>query len=547
MNHRWIFFLLSVFPVVDLSGSPPQSSPPVRPDIVVIMADDMGWSDIGCFGGEIETPNLDQLASNGVRLRQFYNTARCCPTRASLLTGLYAHQAGVGHMVYDGGSSGYRGELSPTTATIAEHLGAAGYRTYMSGKWHVTHNLGKAKQRIEPKKRTNWPIDRGFHHFFGTIHGGGSYYDPVSLTRGERYLPAPKGRFHYTDAISAEAMNFIEQHVDQTPDDPMFLYVAYTAPHWPLHARPSGIEKVKGRYRDGGDAMREARLKRQRDIGMIDAAWDLSPRDSRIKSWQETPDHPWQERRMEVYAAQVEQLDRGIGQIVAELKFQGRLENTLLLFLADNGGCAEEITAGWKSLTIPEKTRDGREVKNGNNPKMLPGPEVTYQSYGLPWANASNTPFLLYKHHVHEGGISSPLIAHWPAGLDGKGVIHDGPGHVIDLVSTCLDAAGAAPITELDGIAMQPIEGVSLLPILSGESATERPIFWEHEGNREVRLGRWKLVGRHNRPWQLFDMVVDRTELDDLSEQKPQLVNALQSSYQQWAQRAQVKPWPLNR
>ena len=250
---------------------------------------------------------------------------------------------------------------------------------------------------------------------------------------------------------------------------------------------------------------------------------------------------------MEVYAAQVEQLDRGNGQIVAELKFQGRLENTLLLFLADNGGCAEEITAGWKSLTIPEKTRDGREVKNGNNPKMLPGPEVTYQSYGLPWANASNTPFLLYKHHVHEGGISSPLIAHWPAGLDGKGVIHDGPGHVIDLVSTCLDAAGAAPITELEGIAMQPIEGVSLLPILSGESATERPIFWEHEGNRAVRLGRWKLVGRHNRPWQLFDMVVDRTELDDLSEQKPQLVNALQSSYQQWAQRAQVKPWPLNR
>jgi arylsulfatase len=342
-------------------------------------------------------------------------------------------------------------------------------------------------------------------------------------------------------------MNFIEQHADQSPDDPMFMYVSYTAPHWPLHARPADIEKVQGRYRDGWDAMREERLKRQRDMGLIDAAWDLSPRDSRIQSWEQTADHPWQERRMEVYAAQVEQLDRGIGRIVAELKAQGRLENTLLLFLADNGGCAEEITAGWKSLTIPEKTRDGREVKNGNNPKMLPGPEVTYQSYGLPWANASNTPFLLYKHHVHEGGISSPLIAHWPAGLQGKGVIHDGPGHVIDLVSTCLDAAGAAPITELNGIAMQPIEGVSLLPILSGESATERPIFWEHEGNRAVRLGRWKLVARHNRPWQLFDMVADRTELHDLSEQKPQLVEALESSYQQWAQRAQVKPWPLNR
>ncbi|MDE0960571.1 MAG: arylsulfatase [Planctomycetota bacterium] len=542
MNHLLTFCLLSTLPVLDLSAAQPS-----RPDIIIIMADDMGWSDIGCFGGEIETPTLDQLASNGVRLRQFYNTARCCPTRASLLTGLYAHQAGVGHMVSDRGSAGYRGELSATTATIAEHLSASGYRTYMSGKWHVTDNLGQAKQRIEPKKRTNWPIDRGFHHFFGTIHGGGSYYDPVSLTRGEHYLPAPQGDYHYTDAISEEAAKFIEQHADQSPDDPLFMYVSYTAPHWPLHARPADIERVKGRYQDGWDAMREARLKRQRDLGLIDEAWDLSPRDSRIQSWEQTADHPWQERRMEVYAAQVEQLDRGIGRIVAELTAQGRLENTLLLFLADNGGCAEEITAGWKSLTIPEKTRDGRDVKNGNNPKMLPGPEVTYQSYGLPWANASNTPFLLYKHDVHEGGISSPLIAHWPAGLEGKGVILDGPGHVIDLVSTCLDAAKATAITELKGIVMQPLEGVSLLPVLAGQPATERPIFWEHEGHRAVRLGRWKLVARHNRPWQLFDMVADRTEFHDLAGQKPQLVEALKSSYQQWAQRAQVRRWPLNR
>jgi arylsulfatase len=529
-----------------LSSSLVQADSP-RPDIVIIMADDMGWSDIGCYGGEIETPHLDELAAEGVRLSQFYNTARCCPTRASLLTGLYAHQAGVGHMVYDGGSAGYRGELSPTAATIAEHLAAAGYRTYMSGKWHVTHNLGKAKQRTEPKQRTNWPIDRGFQHFFGTIHGGGSYYDPVSLTRDERYLPAPEGDYHYTDAVSEEAARFIEQHADQSPDDPLFMYVAYTAPHWPLHARPADIERVKGRYRDGWDAMRAARLKRQRDMGLVDSAWDLSPRDSRIKTWQQTPNHPWQERRMEVYAAQVEQLDRGIGQIVEALKAQGRLENTLLLFLADNGGCAEEITSGWKSLTIPEKTRDGREVKNGNNPKLLPGPEVTYQSYGLPWANASNTPFLLYKHHVHEGGISSPLIAHWPAGLSGKGVIHDGPGHVIDLVSTCLDAANAEPISERDGKAVHPIEGVSLLPVLSGQPATERPIFWEHEGNRAVRLGRWKLVARHNQPWQLFDMVADRTELNNLAGHKPQLARALEATYQQWAQRALVRPWPLNR
>ncbi len=518
-----------------------------RPDLIIIMADDMGWSDIGCYGGEIKTPHLDALAAEGVRLSQFYNTARCCPTRASLLTGLYAHQAGVGHMDYDGGSDGYRGELSRKTATIAEHLSGAGYHTYMSGKWHVTRNKGKGKQRIEPKKRTNWPIDRGFQHFFGTIHGGGSYYDPVTLTRQDRYLPAPEGDYHYTDAISEEAVRFIEQHAEQAAADPMFMYVSYTAPHWPLHARPADIERVEGRYRDGWDAMREARFKRLREMGLIDEAWDLSPRDSRIKAWDQTPNHPWQERRMEVYAAQVEQLDRGIGRIVKALKESGRLQNTLLMFLADNGGCAEEITSNWKSLTIPEKTRDGREVKNGNNPKMMPGPEVTYQSYGLPWANASNTPFLLYKHHVHEGGIASPLIAHWPVGLSGRGVIHEGPGHVIDLVSTCLDAAGAQPAREMAGVSLMPIEGISLLPILRGEPATDRPIFWEHEGNRAMRLGRWKLVARHKQPWKLFDMVTDRTELNDLAATRPQLTRALQATYQQWALRAQVRPWPLNR
>lgn len=518
-----------------------------RPDIILIMADDMGWSDIGCYGGEIKTPQLDELAAQGVRLRQFYNTARCCPTRASLLTGLYAHQAGVGHMDYDGGSDGYRGELSKKTATIAEHLSAVGYRTYMSGKWHVTRNKGKGKQRIEPKKRTNWPLDRGFQHFYGTIHGGGSFYDPVTLTRQNSYLPAPEGDYHYTDAISEEAAGFIEQHVAEAPDDPLFMYVSYTAPHWPLHARPADIEKVKGRYQDGWDAMRAARLERQLEMGLIDVRWKLSPRDSRVKSWDQTPNQSWQQRRMEVYAAQVEQLDRGVGQIVATLKDSGRLDNTLLLFLADNGGCAEEITAAWKSLTIPELTRDGRKVNTGNHPDLMPGPEVTYQSYGLPWANASNTPFKLYKHHVHEGGIASPLIAHWPAGLSARGAIYDGPGHVIDLVSTCLDAASADPVTQLATGPTLPIEGISLLPVLRGEEAIERAIFWEHEGNRAVRLGRWKLVAGHNRPWQLFDLVADRTEQNDLIAEKPALGRALQATYQQWAQRAQVRSWPLNR
>jgi len=513
-----------------------------RPDIVVILADDLGWSDIGCYGGEIETPNLDALAAGGVRLREFYNTARCCPTRASLLTGLYPHQAGIGHMVDDRGLDAYRGELTENAASIAEQMSAAGYATYMSGKWHVTHNLGRAKAQIEPASRSNWPIDRGFERFYGTIHGAGSFYDPVTLTRNDNYIEPEGEDFHYTDAISDNAARFIAEH--ESGGRPFFLYVAYTAPHWPLHAREEDIARVEGRYEGGWDQVREERLARQQQMGLIEEGWPLTPRDRRVKEWQEAPNKAWQQRRMEVYAAQVEQMDRGIGTIVAALREQGRLDNTLLLFLADNGGCAEELTSGWRGTSIPTKTLDGRPVFNGNNPERMPGPEETYQSYGVPWANASNTPFRLYKHFVHEGGIASPLVAHWPAKLEGRGVILDGPGHVIDIVSTCLDAAGSEPISQRDGTTMQPPEGVSLLGILRGESTEQRAIFWEHEGNRAVRLGRWKLVARHKQPWQLFDLDEDRTEMNDLAGEKPDLLGALKTTYQQWAERAGVVPWP---
>lgn len=513
-----------------------------RPDIVIILADDLGYSDIGCFGGEIKTPNLDALAAGGVRLREFYNTARCCPTRASLLTGLYSHQVGIGHMVDDRGLDGYRGELTHNAASIAEQMTAAGYSTYMSGKWHVTHNLGKAKAQIEPASRTNWPLDRGFERFYGTIHGAGSFFDPVTLARGNDYIEPEGDGYHYTDAISENAARFIKEHPEG--DSPFLLYVAYTAPHWPLHAHDEDIARVQGRYREGWDMLREERLSRQRQMGLIEEEWALTPRDRRVKSWEEAPDKEWQERRMEVYAAQVEQMDRGIGNIVKALTEAGRLDNTLILFLADNGGCAEELSSRWGGTSIPDKTLDGRPVFRGNDPQRMPGPEETYQSYGVPWANASNTPFRLYKHHVHEGGIASPLVAHWPARLKEHGVILDGPGHVIDIVSTCLDVASSKPISHLDGRVMLPPEGISLLEILLGEAVSERAIFWEHEGNRAVRVGRWKLVSRHNQPWQLFDLETDRTELNDLAGQNPDLLQALIITYQQWAKRAGVAPWP---
>ena len=304
-----------------------------RPNIILIMADDMGYSDIGCYGGEIRTPNLDGLAAGGLRFTQFYNTARCCPTRASLMSGLYQHQAGVGHMMADKGYDSYRGDLSGRCVTIAEVLGGAGYGTYMSGKWHVTRHRGPEGPKY------NWPLQRGFDRFFGTIHGAGSFYDPCSLTRDNTQIPPGSDNFYYTNAISDNAATFIREH---NGDNPFFMYVAYTAPHWPMHALPQDIAKYKGRYAGGWDALRAERHKRMMEMGIVDEKWKLTPRDEAVPPWAEAADKQWFERRMEVYAAMVDCLDQGVGRIVAELKKCGHFEDTLIFFLADNGGCAEE-------------------------------------------------------------------------------------------------------------------------------------------------------------------------------------------------------------
>lgn len=513
-----------------------------RPNIVVIMADDMGFSDISPYGGEIRTPNLERLASGGLRFTQFYNAARCCPTRASLLTGLYPHQAGVGHMTGDDGLPGYRGELSKQSVTIAQVLRAAGYRTYMSGKWHVTGQLGIWSGDSSRASKENWPLQRGFEEFYGTILGAGSFYDPITLTRGNTPIAPEAEDFYYTDAISDQATEYIASHARSSEDRPFFLYVAYTAPHWPLQAPEEDIARYKGRYDAGWDALRAERHARMIAMGILDQEWPITPRDPRVPAWENVPEkeRTWYARAMEVYAAQVDRMDQGIGRIVSALEVAGELNNTLVMFLADNGGCAEVLTPAWRGLFLPKETRDGQPVAIGNDISRMPGPEESYQSYGPAWANASNTPFRLYKHWVHEGGIATPFIMHWPARLRDGGGLTSEVGHIIDVMATALDAAGSAYPSEYGGHAIPPMEGESLLPILDETDIARGPLFWEHEGNRAVREGRWKLVSTFHSEWELYDMERDRSEMHDLSQDYPARTARMAAMYARWARRAHV-------
>ena len=534
---------------------PTSAQPAKRPNIILIMSDDMGFSDIGCYGGEIQTPTLNGLAKNGLRFTQFYNTARCCPTRASLMTGLYQHQAGVGHMMNDRGFDAYRGNLNKNCVTIAEALKPAGYRTYMCGKWHVTRHT----KPDGPKH--NWPLQRGFDRFFGTIHGAGSFYDPNSLTLDNRQIPPWEG-FYYTNAISNYAARFVDEHEG---DKPFFMYVAYTAAHWPMHALEQDIAKYKGRYKKGWDALRTERYERAKQMDLVDPQWELTPRDKGVPAWEDEPLKEWNERRMEVYAAMVDNMDQGIGRIVEAVRRKGQLDDTLIFFLQDNGGCAEEYGSQGAIKPDPSKpvelkpmkpdelqtrmqptvTRDGRPVRTGRG--VMPGPADTYIAYGKGWANASNTPFRLYKHWVHEGGISTPLLCHWPGKIKDPGRLCSEPGHLIDIMATCVDVAGAAYPKRYNGHEIQPAEGVSLAPTFANQPLTERAIYWEHEGNRAVRLGQWKLVSKHPGRWELYDMEKDRTEMHNLASQRPEKVEELKSLWQQWAKRAGVQPWPLKK
>jgi arylsulfatase len=537
-----------------------------RPNLIIILSDDMGFSDLGCYGGEIATPNLDALAAGGLRFTQFYNTARCCPTRASLLTGLYPHQTGIGHMVDSKkGGPGYQGDLNGQCVTIAQVLRPAGYRSYAVGKWHVTPILDKTNPA-----RHNWPLQRGFDRYYGTIHGAGSFFDPNTLTRDNRFIspfadPEYQPReYYYTDAISDHAVRFIREHAQQTPDKPFFLYVAYTAAHWPMHAKEADIAKYKGRYDGGYEPIRAARWEKAKQLGLIDPKWPLTPAPG---AWAGVKDKAFEARCMEVYAAMVDCMDQGIGRIVAELRAHGLFDNTLLFYLQDNGGCAEAVgrvaqkpaepRAEKPTLQplakdylqpdmVPKQTRDGYPVRQGYG--VMPGDADTYHSYGREWANVSNTPFREYKHWVHEGGISTPLIAHWPKGIPARGELRHDPGHLIDLMATAVEAAGAKYPVESGGQKIAPLEGVSLLPAFGNQRLARRePIFFEHEGNRAVRDGKWKLVAKGpGGPWELYDMEADRTEMRDLAAAEPAKVRELVAKWEAWARRVNAIPWTFD-
>lgn len=542
-----------------LGGQSPLTLAAPRPNIVVIMSDDMGFSDIGCYGGEIRTPNLDGLAARGLRFTQFYNTARCCPTRASLLTGLYPHQAGVGHMMEDHGPEfpGYRGDLLPSCRTIAQVLRTAGYRNYAVGKWHVTRHIAQEG----PKH--NWPLQRGFDRFYGMVSGAGSFYDPYTLARDNRLISPmadpeyqPENYF-FTDAISDHAVRYIQDHNRDQADQPFFLYVTYTAAHWPMHALPEDIARVKGRYDEGYEAIRGARYDKAKQLGLIHAS---EPLPATPLPWSDVTDKTREIACMEVYAAMVERMDHGIGRIVETLKQQDRLDNTLIFYLQDNGGCAEPLGRGrtkdrqdgprldrptlpkiaaeeLPAALIPTQTRDGYPVRQG--PNVMPGPADTYIAYGRGWATVSNTPFREYKHWVHEGGISTPLVVHWPSGIQTPGQLRHQPGHLIDIMATCVAVAGAQYPSEAT-----PLEGRSLVPALANQPLDRDAIYWEHEGNRAVRAGDWKAVAKGPRgAWELYNIAEDRCEVHDLATTQSERLQALVAMWDKYAQRTQVLPW----
>ena len=534
---KWVF---SALLILFLTGCEQQQE---KPNILIIMADDMGFSDLGCYGGEVLTPNLDRLAQNGLRFTNFYNAARCCPSRASLLTGLYPHQTGLGYMTsVDYHLPGYRADLNEQCVTIAEVLKSEGYHTYMSGKWHVTHSL------FEGGPSHTWPLQRGFDRFYGTLIAAGSYWDPITLMRDNEHIE-PEGDFYYTEAISENAADFIRE---SEPGEPFFLYTAYTAPHWPIHARQEVIEDYAGRFSAGWEQLRLERYERMLEMGILDASWTLSPGDTaKSGNWEESSHKEWEQRRMEVYAAMIDHIDQGVGQILNALEEKEELENTLIFFLSDNGGEDLEHRNGeignsgrpWNIMVyVPLKTRDGREVIAGDIPGIMPGPDDTYQGYGQ-WANLSNTPFRKYKTYVHEGGISTPFIVHWPEGIAARNEWREQTAHIIDLMPTCLEVAGAAYPSAFKGHSIKPVEGKSLLPVFKNMDSRHEALFWEHEGNRAVRKGKWKLVSEYPGNWELYDMEKDRTELNDLSADHPERVLELEALYHAWAEKCHVLPW----
>jgi arylsulfatase A-like enzyme len=504
-----------------------------RPNVVIILVDDMGWSDIGPYGSEISTPHLDALAAGGVRFTQFYVTPRCSPSRASLLTGLYPHQAGMGHLdnIIREGSSGTTGRLNDRSVTIAEVLREAGYFTAMAGKWHLGQQNGSP------------PWQRGFDRVLN-IRAGGIFFPNQNFQGGDEltkrgqeplYLDgqpiahdSPQlGQNWYTTFLWTDfALKFVDEA--KKANKPFFLYIPHNAPHFPLMAPPELIAKYRGKYKAGWDKLRAERYRRQIAMGVIDARWPLSPREADSPAWDSLPEAARDrfDHLMAVYAAMIEAIDTSVGTLVKGLQARGALDDTLILFLSDNGGNAE---------SGPDGRVEGDPPGGPNSNLFL----------GMNWAGLTTTPFRRFKHFTHEGGIASPFIAHWPRGIRGRNRIDHQPGHLVDLMATIVDVTGARYPREFKGRTIQPMEGVSLRSAFAGGRISRtQPIFWEHEGNRAIRSGRWKLVSRYPDGWELYDMTADRVERDNLAARHPDVVRKLAAEWEAWAQRANVDRWP---
>ncbi|MDQ2687553.1 MAG: arylsulfatase [Armatimonadota bacterium] len=519
-----------------------QAAPPVtnanspRPNVLIILADDLGWSDIGCYGSEISTPNIDALAKDGLSFTQFYNTPRCSPTRAALLTGLDPHQVGV---------PGLGTPLNDRCVTLAEALRPAGYNAYMVGKWHLSEQVT--------------PVMRGFQEFYGMLGGFNTYWKEHPW---ETRLPAdhpsrvyPPDGFYTTNAFTDYALDFMNE--GRQSGKPWFLYLAYNAAHFPLGAPEDVIEKYETMYRDKGwDTIRADRLARQKELGIVPANLTLPPRSvvpanviNTKTGWADKDNPAWDSlpadqradlaRRMAVYAAAIDVMDQNVGRVVAHLKQTGEWNNTLIFFLSDNGACAE-----WDPFGFDKLDSTLNIVHTGDDLKKVGGPD-SYISYGSGWANASNTPWRLYKHYAQEGGVRTPMIVHWPAGLKAQpGARTAQVGSVIDFMPTLLQVCGATYPKERNNQDILPLDGDSLVPTFHGAKLPTRELFIEHEGNCMVRDGDWKLVAFADKPWGLYDLSKDPTEMHDLAATDPARVKKLSADWQAWAVRCDVIPRP---
>ncbi len=479
-----------------------------KPNFLIILTDDMGFSDLGCYGGEVETPTLDSLADNGIRFREFYNCARCWVSRSTLMSGCYIEWLD-----------------KPRNVSIAQLLKDSGYQTAMVGKWH-------AANKSDGPTSPNAPFQRGFDDYFGTLCGAGSFWEPHTLTRNDKEIEAGEG-FYYTDHVGDEAVRQIENFAKS--DKPFFQYVAFTAPHWPMHAPEERIQKYIGRYDNGWDALRVERYERMVKMGFIDEQrFPLPPKEPDVPDWKDVEEKAWYSRQMAIYAAMIDIMDENVGKIVDALKRTGKFDNTLIVFVNDNGACPEVPKNGGSASHIIGKARErGQKIIQGNVFTEKMGGPLTFSAVGPYWANASNTPMRRYKKNVHNGGSQTPAIMHWPAGLTAKrGSISDERGHVVDLMATCLELAEVEYPATFNGEKLMKLDSQSLVPALKGESVNRaKPYFFRHAGTSAVIIGDYKLVKDKGGQWELYDLTKNRTETDDIAGKFPERVAEMEAIY----------------